>query len=70
VVERFHVVNGGRTLQVDVHVEDPGTFTMPWNTVQRYDRVQQGPLMEFICAENRFNIGDVDPLPEAKTQDF
>ena len=70
VVERFHVINGGKTLQVDVHVEDPGAFTMPWNTVQRYDRVQQGPLMEFVCAENRTKVGNVDPMPEAKAPDF
>ena len=70
VVERFHVINGGKTLQVDVHVEDPGAFTMPWNTIQRYDRVQQGPLMEFVCAENRTKVGNVDPMPEAKAPDF
>jgi hypothetical protein len=70
VIERFHIVNGGKTLQVDVHVEDPGAFTMPWNTVQRYDRVEQGPLAEFSCAENRFNLGEMDPMPEAKTPDF
>ena len=70
VVERFQVINGGKTLQVDVHVEDPGAFTMPWNTVQRYDRVQQGPLMEFVCAENRTKVGNVDPMPEAKAPDF
>jgi hypothetical protein len=70
VVERFHVVNGGKTLQVDVHVEDPGAFTTPWNTVQRYDRVEQGPLAEFSCAENRFNLGEMDPMPEAKPPDF
>jgi hypothetical protein len=70
VVERFQVINGGKTLQVDVHVEDPGAFTMPWNTIQRYDRVQQGPLMEFVCAENRTKVGNVDPMPEAKASDF
>ena len=35
-VERFHVVDGGKELQVDFHVEDPGAFTTPWNAVQRY----------------------------------
>ncbi len=35
-IERFHLVDGGRKLQVDVHVEDPGAFTSPWNAVQRY----------------------------------
>jgi hypothetical protein len=43
---------------------------MPWNTVQRYDRVQLGPLMEFVCAENRTKVGNVDPMPEAKAPDF
>jgi hypothetical protein len=36
VTERFHRVDNGRELQVDIHVEDPGAFTMPWNAVQRY----------------------------------
>jgi hypothetical protein len=35
-VERFHLVDGGKELQVDMHVEDPGAFTTPWNAVQRY----------------------------------
>jgi hypothetical protein len=29
VVERFHVINDGKTLEVNVHVEDPGAFTTP-----------------------------------------
>ena len=41
VVERFHMVDNGQTLQVDVHVEDPGAFTMPWNAIQRYRRYEQ-----------------------------
>ena len=39
-VERFHMINGGKTLQVDLHVEDPGAFTTPWNAIQRYRRVE------------------------------
>jgi len=39
-VERFHLINGGKTLQVDLHVEDPGAFTTPWNAIQRYRRVE------------------------------
>jgi hypothetical protein len=35
-VERLHLVDGGKELQIDVHVEDPGAFTMPWNGVMRY----------------------------------
>jgi hypothetical protein len=35
-VERFHLVDGGKELQVDVHVEDRGAFTTPWTGVMRY----------------------------------
>jgi hypothetical protein len=40
VVERFHLINGGKTLEVNLHVEDPGAFTMPWDAIQRYRRVE------------------------------
>ncbi|HEY4266212.1 MAG TPA: hypothetical protein VGM72_12905 [Micropepsaceae bacterium] len=70
VVERFHIAEGGKTLQVDVHVEDPGAFTMPWDTVQRYDRTQQGALVEFPCAENNADFGNLDRMPIAEKPDF
>jgi hypothetical protein len=72
VVERFRIADGGKMLQVDVHVEDPGAFTMPWNAVQRYRRVEDGPLAEIVCAENNtdhFNQGLV-AMPEADKADF
>jgi hypothetical protein len=40
VVERWHLVDGGQTLEANIHVEDPGAFTMPWNAVQRYRRFE------------------------------
>jgi hypothetical protein len=40
VVERFHLTNGGKTLEVNLHVEDPGTFTTSWDAIQRYRRVE------------------------------
>jgi hypothetical protein len=40
VVERFRLIDGGKTLEVSVHVEDPGAFTTPWNAMQRYRRVE------------------------------
>ena len=36
VVERYHLIDGGKTLEVNVHVEDPGAFNMPWDAVQRF----------------------------------
>ena len=72
VIERFKLIDGGRTIEVDVHVEDPGAFTMPWNAIQRYRRVEDGPMSEMVCAEN--NTGyfsyDVVPLPQADKPDF
>jgi hypothetical protein len=69
VVERFRIVDGGKALHVDLHVEDDGAYTTPWNAVQRYDRADQ-EIVEYVCAENNVDIGDLDPMPEAKTPDF
>ncbi len=72
VIERFHMADGGKTLQVDIHVEDPGAFTTPWNAVQRYRRAEQGPIVESFCAENNANYFnyDVDPMPQSSKPDF
>ena len=75
VVERFRLVDDGRGLEVKVHVEDPGAFTMPWNAVTRYrrdQREQEVPLHEMLCAENNedyFAQGLV-PIPQAQKPDF
>jgi hypothetical protein len=72
VIERFKLIDGGRTIEVNVHVEDPGAFTTPWNAIQRYRRVVDGPMSEMVCAEN--NTGyfsyHVVPLPQADKPDF
>jgi hypothetical protein len=68
VVERWHMIEGGEILEANVHVEDPGAFTMPWNAIQRYRRFEivaknagsliqlatpeEGPLTEAICPDN------------------
>jgi hypothetical protein len=36
VVERFHLIGGGNVLEANIHVEDPGAFTMPWDAIQRF----------------------------------
>jgi hypothetical protein len=38
VTERFHMTNNGDVMEVNVHVEDPLAFTMPWDAIQRYRR--------------------------------
>jgi hypothetical protein len=72
VVERFHMIDGGKTLEVNVHVEDPGAFTTPWNAIQRYRRVEQGEMFESVCAENNLDHfhQDVGVFPVADKPDF
>jgi hypothetical protein len=36
VIERFHLIEDGNVLEANVHVEDPGAFTMPWDAIQRF----------------------------------
>jgi hypothetical protein len=72
VIERFRMIDDGKTLEVNVHVEDPGAFTTPWNAVQRYRRTNGGPLSEVVCAENNddhFHHG-LEPMPQADRPDF
>jgi hypothetical protein len=72
VIERFHIADGGKTLEVNVHVEDPGAFTTPWNAIQRYRRTNGGPQSEVVCAENNddhFHHG-LEAMPQADKPDF
>jgi len=76
VVERFQLVKGGQELEVKAHVEDPGTFTTPWNAVTRYrmdTRAVEVPLHEMLCAENNnddFFHQNLVPIPQAGKPDF
>jgi hypothetical protein len=71
VVERFKLIDGGKALEVNFTVEDPGAFNMPWSAGKRWKRVQAS-LAEESCAENNadyFNY-EVEPLPHADMSDF
>ena len=72
VVERFRMIEDGRTLEVKVNVEDPGAFTTPWNAMQLYRRMENGPMVETVCAENNDDHFDhgVAPIPTAEKPDF
>jgi hypothetical protein len=72
VVERFKMIEDGKTLQAIVTVDDPGAFNMPWTAIQRWRRVSDRPLTEMICAENNFSFFNyvVVPIPEADKADF
>jgi hypothetical protein len=72
VIERFHIVDAGKALDVNVHVEDPGAFTTPWNAIQRYRRTNGGAQSEVVCAENNddhFHHG-LEAMPQADKPDF
>jgi len=74
VVERYRMVTDdhGKGLQVQIRVEDPGTFTMPWagQLTYRPNRVQV--IDEVICEENNrtFDGASFGPLPEEKRSPF
>ena len=72
VVERFKLMPDAKGIEVTVTVEDPGAFTMPWSALQRYRRVDGGPIEEVTCAEGNFNYYnlELDPLPHADRPDF
>ena len=72
VVERFKMVDGGKTLQVNVTVDDPGAFNMPWSAIQHWRRVNDRPMIEDLCEPNNdffFGYG-VAPMPHADKPDF
>jgi hypothetical protein len=41
VTERFHLIEDGKVLEANVHVEDPGAFTMPWDAIQRFRQYEE-----------------------------
>ena len=72
VIERFKLIDSGKTLQDTIRVEDPGAFTTAWTAIQQWKRTNRGPIEEDNCAENNENLFtyDVRPIPQAKKPDF
>jgi hypothetical protein len=68
----FRMIDGGKTLEDFITVEDPGIFTTPWPAAQRFRRENNSPHVEDICAENNFAYFGYDavPLPQAVRADF
>jgi hypothetical protein len=71
-IERYRIADGGKALEVSVHVEDPGAFTTPWNARQHYRRATDGPMIEQVCSENNegFFGYDIEPIPTTDRPDF
>jgi hypothetical protein len=68
VVERYRLIDDGKTLQVTFRVEDPDTFNEPWSAINNFRRVQQ-PMHEEACAENNQHLFDYH-MPIASKPDF
>jgi hypothetical protein len=71
VIERYKLTDGGKAVDISIHVEDPGAFTTPWNANQRFRRIDR-EWEEDICADNNadFLHYEVVPLPHADGPDF
>jgi hypothetical protein len=76
VVERYRLVDDGRSLEVTFTVDDPGAFTMPWSASQRYQKIAQTAMEEVVCAEGESFAPIQDPqqalhpIPSAAASDF
>jgi hypothetical protein len=72
VVERYHLIEGGKTLEAEVTIEDPASFIQPVH-IQMRSRKSQGPIIESRCADgesfNPFGQRE-EPIPVATTPDF
>lgn len=64
-IERFHMTDGGRGMQVDLHVEDEGAFTTPWNAMQRYKRVEPGVAEAKVENNLLGSTGEAGPILES-----
>jgi hypothetical protein len=67
VTEHWKLADGGKVLEVNIRIEDPGTFNAPWSAIQRYRQVQR-PWLEEVCAENNLQFGYHTPI--ANKSDF
>jgi hypothetical protein len=65
VIERFRLVDGGETLEVNVYVEDPGAFTTPWTAIERYSRTEGIARRTSVSNVAMLASAGVGPLLEA-----
>jgi len=68
VVERFRLVEGGKTMEILTTVEDPDAFVAPWQAMLRFERVEE-ERNEEICREGNFTLFNYG-IPIDQTPDF
>jgi len=72
VIERFRLVDGGKTLQADITIDDPVALTQPLHVMHQWRKVQ-GPMTESRCADGEsYNpfVQQTEPMPTAGKPDF
>jgi hypothetical protein len=73
VVERWHLIDGGKGLEVNITIDDPDTFNAPFSTYVRHERASPAftkeSYVEDICADNNTNLFDYH-MPVATRPDF
>lgn len=55
IIERFHRLNYG-TLEIEITVDDPKTFTRPWSFKLNQRLMPNAELIEFVCRENNLSL--------------
>jgi len=68
VVERYKLIDDGKTIQVRLDVDDPDTFYEPWTAIENLRRVRRA-WHEEVCAENNTLLFDFG-TPVANKPDF
>ena len=85
VLERYHIIDDGKTLEVNITVDDPGAFNMPWSASQTYEKINASRRAspgerwyETVCAESESLAATrpedpqtgLPPIPQASKPDF
>jgi hypothetical protein len=68
VVERYRLVDDGKTIEVTFRIDDPDTFYQPWSATGRLRRAP-AQWTEEACAENNQHLFDYG-VPVADKPDF
>jgi hypothetical protein len=69
VIERFHLIEGGNVLEANIHVEDPGAFTMPWDASQRFRQYEAAVRKVPIERLTQLASAPEGPLQEMRCAD-
>jgi hypothetical protein len=64
MVERFRMTSNGDRLEVRLHFEDPGAFTMPWNARIYFRRVEPGRAENNTVPSLDFGATPAGPMIE------